>query len=104
MPIDPLFVQGVLKITTVCLSVVAGYLGIKLLIVAEFHKSLKPWQPLMAALLIFAFGEIMGTLDAFGFLYFRKYLVTIETGVVFFLVIALILKVYQLKEEKRLKS
>ncbi|RME78470.1 hypothetical protein D6774_01120 [Candidatus Woesearchaeota archaeon] len=95
MAVDPLFVQGVLKIMDVFLSLVAGVLCIRLFL--RNDDNVRPWTFLTFALLIFAFGEVMGTLDAFGFISFRDYLPAIELGVIIFFILAVIFK---LKEKK----
>lgn len=100
MAVDPLFVQGVLKIMDVFLSIVAAVLIVWLFRVAKGDKRIRPWHFLFAALVIFAFGEIMGTLDAFGFLYFRPFLPGIEVGVIIFFIIALIYRLKMRPEKK----
>ena len=98
MAVDPTFVQGVLKIMDIFLSIVAGVLCIRLFAVKEGEKHSLPWTFLAIGLLIFAFGEIMGSLDAFGFLgfSFKPFLPGIEVGVILFFIIALVAK---LKEQ-----
>lgn len=103
MAVDPLFVQGVLKITNVFLSIVAAVLILWLFRVGKGDKRMKPWYFLFVALAIFAFGETMGTLDAFGFLYFRPFLPGIEVGVIVFFIIALIYRL-KMKPEKKISE
>jgi len=92
MAVDPLFVQGVLKIMDVFLSVVAIGLCIRLFFSKSGNKTNLPWTFLLLGLLVFAFGEIMGALDAFGFIVFKPFLPAIELGVLIFLAIAIIVK------------
>lgn len=90
MAVDPLFVQGVLKIMGIFLALVAGVLCVRLLLRRD--KNVRPWNYLVGGLLVFAAGEILGTLDAFGFINFRSFLPGIELGVVIFAILGLISK------------
>ncbi len=63
---DQLFYVGVLQLTVVFLSIAAGIISITLFKVSKKHEVLSAWKTLIVVLILFAFGEILGILDAFN--------------------------------------
>ncbi|MBI4440331.1 hypothetical protein HY638_05145 [Candidatus Woesearchaeota archaeon] len=60
-----LFVEGVLKISSVVLSLIAGIIAISLFAVPRKDAALRPWKVLIFVLLFFAVQEVLGALRAF---------------------------------------
>lgn len=59
------YVEGLLKIANVFLSVVAGLIAIALFRASQGKEHLKAWKFLIVVLLLFAVQEIFGALRAF---------------------------------------
>lgn len=84
------YLEGILKITNLVLSVVAGIIGISLLRVSQKRKELNAWILLILALVFFAVQEILGALRAFQ-IYESPYLTHIvPTVILAFLIVALV--------------
>lgn len=60
------WVYGIAVITTVVLSIIAGYLALSLIEHSGKHKYLAAWRPMIIGLLLFATLEIVGALKIFG--------------------------------------
>lgn len=87
------YLEGLLKIANVFLSVVAGIIAITLFKVSEQKKNLKPWNYLIIVLVLFAVQMILGALRAFE-IFESPYLThIIPTIMLAFLIIALILQI-----------
>ena len=83
------YLEGILKITNLVLSLVAGLIGISLLKVSQRRKELNAWILLIIALVFFAVQEILGALRAFQ-IYESPYLTHIvPTIILAFLIMAL---------------
>jgi hypothetical protein len=59
------YLEGILKIANIFLSVVAGIIAISLFNYSNKDKNLKPWYILIVVLILFAVQEILGALRAF---------------------------------------
>jgi len=59
------YLEGILKIANIFLSVVAGIIAISLFKYSSKDKNLKPWYILIVVLVLFAVQEILGALRAF---------------------------------------
>jgi len=80
------FLEGILKIANVILSVVAGYIALSLFKDTGKRKELGAWKPLIIVLIFFAFQEILGALRAFN-IYTSPFLTHIVPGVMLALLI-----------------
>ena len=60
------FVEGMLQIANVFLSIVAGIVAISMFHISHKKETLQAWKPLIIALVLFAVEEILGALRAFG--------------------------------------
>lgn len=60
------FIEGVLQIANVFLSIVAGIIAASLFKSTTKHKLLKPWRCLIAVLILFAIVLIFGALRSFN--------------------------------------
>ncbi|MCK5282049.1 MAG: hypothetical protein KAK00_01445 [Nanoarchaeota archaeon] len=60
------FFEGMLKVTNVVLSIIAGYIAIGLYSMSRGRKKLMSWGALAGALLFFMIQGILGALRAFG--------------------------------------
>jgi peptidoglycan/LPS O-acetylase OafA/YrhL len=60
------FIEGVLQIANVFLSIVAGIIAASLFKSSTRHKLLKPWRYLIAVLILFALVLIFGALRSFN--------------------------------------
>jgi len=59
------YLEGILKIANLFLSLVAGFVGIFLFKASTKKSYLKPWYLLILVLILFAMQEIFGALRAF---------------------------------------
>ena len=59
------FLEGLLKIANLVLSIVAALIAISLIKASNEKKYLKPWLALIIALFFFMIQEILGALRAF---------------------------------------
>jgi hypothetical protein len=59
------YIEGVLKIANVILSLVAGYIGVMIFRLSH-RRELRAWKILIFALALFLVQEILGALRAFG--------------------------------------
>lgn len=59
------YLEGLLKIANVFLSIIAGIIAITLFKASNQRKHLKPWKILIIVLVLFAIQEILGALRAF---------------------------------------
>ena len=87
------FIEGILKIANVLLSIVAGFIAITLFKVSHRRKELNPWRILIIALVFFAIQQILGALRAFR-IYETPYLTHIVPTIILgLLIFALILQI-----------
>lgn len=87
------YLEGMLKIANVFLSIVAGFIAISLFKASHQSKYLKPWKLLIIALVLFAVQEVLGALRAFD-IYSTPHLTHIvPTAILGFLIYALILQI-----------
>ena len=59
------YLEGILKIANIFLSVVAGIVAISLFKYSSKDKNLRSWHILIVVLILFAVQEILGALRAF---------------------------------------
>ncbi len=59
------YLEGLLKLVNVFLSIIAGVIAITLFKVSNQRKHLRPWKILIIVLVLFAIQEIFGALRAF---------------------------------------
>ena len=59
------YLEGILKISNVFLSLIAGFIALGLFKVSHKRKALNPWRLLIIALVLFAVLEIFGALRGF---------------------------------------
>jgi len=87
------FIEGILKIANVFLSIVAGVIAISLFKVSHQIKELKPWKLLIIGLVLFVVQEILGALRAFR-IYETPHLTHIvPTAILGLLIWALVLQI-----------
>ena len=60
------YLEGILKISNVFLSLIAGFIAVGLFKVSHKRKALNPWRLLIIVLVLFAVLEIFGALRAFN--------------------------------------
>ena len=95
-----LYLEGLLKLANLFLSLIAGIIAISLFKVSHENKHLNPWRILIIALIFFAIQEIFGALRAFG-IYDSPYLTHIvPTAILGLLIVALVMQIYVHKGEK----
>ncbi len=88
------FLEGMLKIANVVLSIVAGYLAIQILIIGKNKKELKAWKVLVVALILFIVQEVLGALRAFE-IFTSPFLTHIVPGILLaFLIYAIALQIH----------
>ena len=59
------YFEGILKLSNVFLSLIAGFIAVGLFKVSQKRKDLSPWRLLVVVLILFAVLEIFGALRAF---------------------------------------
>lgn len=59
------YLEGILKIANLFLSLVAGLIAISLIKSSTKKNYLKPWYILITVLVLFAFQQVLGALRAF---------------------------------------
>lgn len=93
------YIEGIIKIANVFLAVVAGSVALSLIRVSQRKRELKPWQLLIAALVLFAVQEILGALRAFKI--FESPFLThiIPTAILALLLVAIVLQINILKKK-----
>ena len=60
------FLEGLLKISNLVLSVIAGIIAASMFKISQERKSLRAWKVLIVVLLLFVVQQILGALRAFG--------------------------------------
>ena len=86
------YLEGILKVSNLFLSVVAGIIAISLF-KASGKKGNRPWRMLIFALVFFALQEIFGALRAFN-IFSSPYLThIIPTIILIFIIAALLLQI-----------
>ena len=84
------WIYGITQIAAVILSLIAGAIAISLFRAAVRRKSLGAWRFLSITLILFAFEEVLGTLQVFG-VYQTPYLThVVPTLILGFLIAALV--------------
>lgn len=92
--------DGILQVANVFLAIVAGFIAISLFNTPHEDKHLKPWRPLIIALVLFAVEEILGALRSFN-IYSTPHLTHIVPSFIMaFLIWALVLQIKVAKETK----
>jgi len=87
------YLEGLLKIANVFLSMIAGIIAISLFKVSHERKHLRPWKILIVVLVLFAIQEIFGALRAFE-IYSSPYLThIIPTAMLGLLIVTLLLQI-----------
>jgi len=87
------YLQGVLQLAAVFLSLVAGTFAASLFSVSQKHEHLRPWKFLIVALILFAIEEILGALVAFQIIYPTFLTHVIPTAILIMLIFALHLQI-----------
>ncbi len=83
------FLEGLLKIANLVLSIIAAFISISLIKTSNKKHYLRPWLALIAALFFFMIQEILGALRAFD-IFETSYLTHIvPTFILGFLIFAL---------------
>ena len=83
------WVYGIAVLTAVMLSVIAGFLALSLFDSAK-KSHLSAWKPLIVALVLFAFEEVLGALKVFGVWKSVWLTHVVPSFILLFLIIALI--------------
>jgi len=84
------YLEGILKIANLILSIVAGSIAISMIRVSSKRKKLNAWVLLIVALIFFAIQMVLGALRAFN-IFESAYLTHIvPTVILIFLIVALI--------------
>lgn len=87
------YIEGILKIANLFLSVVAGLIAISLFRASTKKTYLKPWYLLIIVLVLFAVQEVLGALRAFQ-IYETSYLThLIPTFILGLLIWTLVLQI-----------
>jgi len=87
------YVEGLLKIANLFLSLVAGILALSLFKISKRKDILKAWRVLIFALVLFAVQEILGALRAFK-IFESPFLTHIVPSVILgFLILALVFQI-----------
>ena len=60
------YLEGILKISNLFLSIIAGFIAITLFMISHKRVELRPWKILIIALIFFALQELLGALRAFN--------------------------------------
>lgn len=94
------FVEGILKIAVVVLSLIAGAIALSLFKISSKRELLRPWKVLIVALIFFVLQEIFGALRAFK-IYDHPFLThIIPTFIVGFLILAVTFQINLIKHVK----
>ncbi|MBS3125813.1 hypothetical protein J4453_00025 [Candidatus Woesearchaeota archaeon] len=89
------YIEGILKIANLILSVVAGYIALSLFRVSHQRIELRPWKLLIIGLVFFAVQEILGALRAFR-IYTSAFLTHIVPTIILgFILAALVMQIYE---------
>ena len=91
------YLEGIIKIANVFLSLVAGIIALSLFHVSHRKKELRPWKLLIIALVLFVFQEILGALRAFKIFESPFLTHVIPTGILALLLAAVLLQIHILK-------
>lgn len=92
------YIDGMLQIAVVFLSVVAGIVAISLFKASHKQEHLNPWKPLIICLVLFAIEEVLGALEAFN-IYTSAYLThVIPSAILLILIYALFLQIMEAKK------
>jgi len=87
------WIYGTVQFAVVILSVIAGLIAISMYRLTKNRSDTASWNPLLAALVLFAVVEILGGLATFG-VYRTPHLTHVITSVVLgFLIVALLRKI-----------
>ncbi|HII16704.1 TPA: hypothetical protein HA361_02200 [Candidatus Woesearchaeota archaeon] len=86
------YLEGILKIANIFLAIVAGVIAATLWKASKRRSDLRPWLFLIPALLLFMVQEILGALRAFQRFESLFFTHIIPTGILAFLIIALVLQ------------
>ena len=81
------YLVGILKISNLFLSIIAGFIAITLFMLSRKRVELKPWKILVIALVFFALQELLGALRAFNIFstpYLTRLVPTIILGLLIF--------------------
>ncbi len=81
------YLEGILKISNLFLSIIAGFIAITLFMLSRKRVELKPWKILVIALVFFALQELLGALRAFNIFstpYLTRLVPTIILGLLIF--------------------
>ena len=91
------YLEGILKIGNLFLSLVAGIIAVSMIKVSHRKKDLRPWILLIISLVFFAVQEVLGALRAFN-IYESPFLTHINpTIILVLLIIALSLQISKAK-------
>lgn len=81
------YLEGILKISNLFLSVIAGFIAITLFMLSHKRVELRPWKVLAIALIFFALQELLGALRAFNIFstpYLTRIVPTVILGLLIF--------------------
>ena len=84
------WVYGIAILTAVSLSIIAGFISIGLFQRSAQRKYLAAWKPMLIALVLFGFEEIIGALKVFGIWSTPWLTHVIPSFIVIFLIAALL--------------
>lgn len=93
------YIEGIIKIANVFLSVVAGIIAISLFHISHKKKELNPWKLLIIALVLFAIQEILGALRSFQ-IFESPYLTHIVPTAILALLLAAVIMQIQITRSK----
>ncbi len=82
-----LLLFGILKISNLFLSIIAGFIAITLFMLSRKRVDLRPWKILVIALVFFALQELLGALRAFNIFstpYLTRIVPTVILGLLIF--------------------
>ncbi len=89
---------GITQLAATFLSVVAGGIALTVFAKARTKVSLRAWKPLSVALVLFAVEEVIGAVRTFGVWPTPSHWTHILPGfILFFLIVALLRQIQQLK-------
>ncbi|MBS3136193.1 hypothetical protein J4401_04505 [Candidatus Woesearchaeota archaeon] len=94
------FLEGLLKISNLVLSVIAGIIAASMFKISQERKSLRAWKVLIVVLLLFVVQQILGALRAFG-IYSSPFLTHVNVSILLgFLIYAMALQIHTYLVEK----
>jgi len=87
------FIEGIIKIANVVLSLVAAGIAVRLFHLIGSKEKMQPWKPVVIALIFFMVQEVLGALRAFGIFEIRYLTNVVPAFILAALIWALVLQI-----------